>query len=171
MKHAVAICLCAWLAACGEPGVEVPGEIVAGTSGLNGQGFVPLDDGADVELVPGSQGGFHVWVSSRIQGVAGEVYLEREARRVSDEALILRGQRILVDVPASAMDGWWETDDALPAFMCPSPIGIQVFDTEIRIQLRLTDAEGTVLAEDQMFAVPRCPEGEQRDFCLEICAG
>ncbi len=169
--------LCA-VAACSEPGdpmIEDPpmpeGELVLGSSEVSGLGFVAVDDGTDVELVAGAQGGFHVWTTLRATGVAGPVYLQREARLVSDGTLILRAQQLYLDVPEDAMEDWWQRDEASPSFMCPTPVGITVFDVEIALSAQLTDEDGTVLAEDHVILIPRCPEGEQREFCLRICAG
>lgn len=159
-------------AACGAGvGPELPSELEVGSAELSGDGFIEVLDGMDVELVPGAQGGFHVWLNLRVLAAQGELYVEREARRVSDDALILRGQQQIIEVPAAAMEDWWESPYAAPAFMCPSPIGIKVFDEPIRYQITLTDLEGVVIAEDEVVLTPRCPQGDQAAFCAEICAG
>jgi hypothetical protein len=156
----------------GEEDPPAQGELQAGSSAADGSGFVDVVDGDEVELIPGSQGGFHVWINVRVHGAAGALYVERDARRVSDDALVLRGLPQPVEVPAQAMVDWWESPAAGPAFMCPSPIGIQVFDEEIEYTVRLLAADGdTVLAEDQIVLLPRCPDGDQHDFCLQICSG
>jgi hypothetical protein len=157
-----------------EPPIDPPppaGQLVIGSSELSGVGFVSVEDGADVELVSGAQGGFHMWTSLRAMGVAGEVYLQREARRVDDGTLILRAQRLYLEIPDDAMEDWWERSDAAPSFMCPSPIGVQVYDVEIALTATLTDDDGEILAEDHKVMVPRCPTGEQREFCENICGG
>jgi len=162
------------LASAGCGGEEEPpteGELEAGSSAVDGTGFIDVVDGDEVELVPGAQGGFHVWINVRVHGAAGALYVERDARRVSDGALVLRGLPQPVDVPTQAMDDWWESPSAGPAFMCPSPLGIQVFDEEIEYTVRLVDDAEQVLAEDHIVLLPRCPAGDQHDFCLEICSG
>lgn len=146
------------------------GQLVIGSSELSGVGFVSVDDGADVELVSGAQGGFHIWTALRATGVAGEVFLEREARLVSDGTLILRAQRMYLEVPEDAMEDWWESAEAAPSFMCPSPVGVTVYDTEIALTATLTDGDGEILAEDHKVLVPRCPTGDQQEFCERICA-
>lgn len=165
-----------WLAACTseEPPPVVdppPGELIAGTAAFDGSGFVETTSGQDAELVPGAQGGFHVWINFRVTKTEGALYVERQARRVDNDALILRGQRVRVDVPANAMTDWWQPDFAAPAFMCPSPLGLQVFDTEVSFQVVLSDDEGEIVAEDEIILTPRCPSGDQHDFCVEICSG
>lgn len=167
---------CLGLAACEveDGGVDpqpLEGEVEAGGAMLDGNGFVALLDGADAELVPGAQGGFHVWINVRVQGVAGPLYLERTARRVSDDALVLAGSRRALEIPDDAMDSWWESPEATPSFMCPSPIGIKVFDQELTFTVRVLDRDDAVLAEDELIVVPRCPTGEHADFCARICSG
>jgi hypothetical protein len=55
--------------------------------------------------------------------------------------------------------------------MCPAPVGIQIFDTELVLTGRLTDAAGELLAEDSVVVIPTCPAGEQEAFCYQICDG
>ena len=146
-------------------------RIEAGTADLAGNGFVPIADGSDATLIPGAQSGFHVWLNVRVHGIAGELRIERAARRQRDDTLVFRGLAQRLDVPEAALGAWWESPIASPAFMCPSPIGIQVFDETLVFEVRLLDLEGTVLAEDTLVLVPRCPTSEQEAFCRSICAG
>ena len=157
-----------------EPPIDPPppdGQLVIGSSELSGVGFVSVDDGADVELVSGAQGGFHIWTTLRVRDAAGPLFLHREARLVSDGTLILKAQRLYVEVPEEAMDNWWEREDAAPSFMCPSPVGVKIFDTEIALTATLTDEDGEILAEDHKILIPRCPTGDLHDWCLNICSG
>jgi hypothetical protein len=77
----------------------------------------------------------------------------------------------VLSVPADAESGWWESPDGAATFMCPAPIGLQIFDQEIRISVRLALRDGGVVAEDSLIVVPRCPSGDQAAFCASICAG
>ncbi len=154
------------------PDPEPPvGELQAGMGLFDGTGFVVPSSGQDAELVPGAQGGFHVWINFRVHKAAGKLYVRRDARRVEDDALILRGQAAAVEVPADAMTEWWESPAAAPAFMCPSPLGLKVFDTEVTYQVTLEDEDGTIVAEDEIILTPRCPDNEHNQFCREICSG
>src|SRR5215208_2424513 len=112
-------------------------ELLAGGADEYGDGFIELPDYSDVDLVPGAQGGFHVWVNVRVHGIEGPVVIEREARRVNDGALVLRGVEQPLDVPTDAMEDWWESPTGTPAFMCPTPIGLSILDEPIRITIRL----------------------------------
>lgn len=147
------------------------GEILAGISEADGSGFMPVPDGTEVTLEPGSQGGFHVWLNLSVHGLSGQVKVEREARRVVDDGLIYRGQRQNLEIPDDAMLDWWDNPRATPAFMCPSPVGIQVFDEEVQFEVRVLDENDDVLAVDQIVLTPRCPTGDDEAFCRRICSG
>ena len=157
----------------GDGSIDPPlaGEIRAGSAAMDGTGFVEVADGTVVTLVPGSQGGFHVWLSTSIHGVTGTLHIERTARRVSDNALVYRGQRQLVEIPEEAMDGWWNDAHAIPAFMCPSPIGVKVFDEPLLFEVRLLSDDDEVLASDRLVLEPHCPDGDLAAFCVQICSG
>ena len=53
-------------------------SVITGTSYFDGSGHLTIQEGQDVTLVPGAQGGFHVWLSIRIKGVDGPVYIDRQ---------------------------------------------------------------------------------------------
>ena len=131
--------------------------------------LLALADGQDATLVEGAQGGFHVGLSYAVRGAAGSFTLERNARRVSDGAVVLR-YRGAIDVGAPDADGWWTVPSPIPMFMCPTPIGISVVDEPIKLSLRLLDDADVELARTEVTVVPRCPDA-QRDFCTRICTG
>jgi hypothetical protein len=144
-------------------------ELVVGTAGFDGLGFVEVTDGQDAELVPGSQGGFHVWVNLRVHKAMGTLIVEREARRVRDGRLVLRAVPRNFEVPEEAMLDWWSAEEAAPGFMCPSPLGVNIIGEEIEFTVRLLDQDEHLLAEDSMIVVPFC--NTQPEFCQEICSG
>jgi hypothetical protein len=175
MKVATTAALLLFTVACGGGGGEgnpdLPAEIEIGTAEeLDGVGFAHVDDGQRVELVPGSQGGFHVWTTPRMTGAAGTVYLDREARRVSDDVLVLRAARAVFEVPPEAMNEWWNEETARPSFMCPSPIGIRVYDEEIVFRFELRSEDEELLAVDEIALTPTCP-ADVEDWCREVCGG
>jgi hypothetical protein len=159
--------------ACADPEeVEPPiydAEMRVGTSDENGAGFIEIPDGTDVDLAPGAQGGFHVWINVSLHKISGRVIVERTARRVIDDELVLRATPQSLDVPEDAMRDWWQNPSAAPAFMCPTPIGLNVIGEEIEITVRLEDPDGEILTEDSVIVVPRC--NVQAEFCQEICSG
>ena len=102
------------------------GSITLGTTNHDGSGFVTLE--GDQTLVPGAQGGFHVWLKYRVKGMSpGKVMVKRTVRRVSDNPLLLTTEGAQM-VGEPAVDGSWELPTAIPSFMCPSPLGVKVFD-------------------------------------------
>ena len=163
-------------AACGggdegeDPG---PGtsDLHAGTARTDGTGFIEVADGDDAELVAGAQGGFHVWVNYRVIGAFGPLELVRDARRTEDDAAILVDAQVPIDVPEDAMIDWWESPRAVPSFMCPTPIGVAVVDRSVRIRIQLVSETGDLLGEDSVTVVPRCPTGDNEDWCYRICSG
>ena len=87
-------------------------ELELGTASSTGMGF--LDMPAAATLVPGAQGGFHVWVSYRIKGASGTVKANHTVRRESDGKLLSRGERKL-EVGAVGEGELWESELATPA--------------------------------------------------------
>ena len=155
------------------PDVEPDASLVADMQigiGLDGsEGFLAVDDGEDTVLSSGAQGGYHVWTAPRFRGAMGTVYLDRKARRVEDGLLVLRASRLVLEIPEGAMDDWWHEDQAFPSFMCPPPIGIQIYDSEIEFTFELLNEDEELLATDTLRLTPRCPEGDE--YCLSTCSG
>lgn len=147
------------------------GQLDLGGSEQSGSGFVELEDFDEVDLISGAQGGFHIWTTFRVQGAAGPLYLRREARQVEDGTLVLKALPIRIDVPDDAMDDWWVEADAMASFMCPPPVGVTIYDKELALTAQLTDQDGEeVYAEDDIVLIPRCPEGDTYESCLDICS-
>jgi hypothetical protein len=181
-RSAVAVAIASAMACvgCGDDdgGIGVPTDVdfVLGSVSDDRMEFAPVSDGDDVPLVSGAQGGFHVWTGLRVRGAAGTLYLEREARRVSDDVRILLGSTVVLELPDEAADDWWERpdgnpSDALPSFMCPTPLGVRVRDQALHFRAQLLTEDRELLAEDELIVVPRCPEGAEAEFCAEICSG
>jgi len=147
------------------------GELELGGATNDGTGFVALADGADVTLIPGAQGGFHVWISVRSRGVAGDLLITHEARRVTDGTLVLAGSRRHLAIPDDAIGAWWSPARATPSFMCPAPLGVRVFDEPLRFRVTLTGEDDQVVSTGQLVVTPRCPTGAHAAFCADICAG
>lgn len=144
-------------------------SLTLGSAALDGSGFLPLD--GDQTLVAGAQGGFHVWLKYRVAGMAPtEVEVHREAHRVSDDTLVLRTDGTQ-QIGAASADGYWELPTALPSFMCPTPIGVNVIDERIEFDVTLSTPDGAPLATGSAEATVHCPTGDQLAFCQRICAG
>lgn len=163
------------LVACSAEGVDekdvepLIADMEIGVAVDGSEGFQLVDDGDDTALSPGAQGGFHVWTAPRFKGAMGTLYLDRQARRVEDGVLVLRASRLVLEVPENAMDSWWREEQAMPSFMCPPPLGIQIYDSEIEFTFELLSEDEELLASDSLILMPRCPEGDE--FCRGTCSG
>jgi hypothetical protein len=131
-------------------------------------GFEPMP--AAATLVPGAQGGFHVWLSYRIKGADGAVKASHTVRRESDGKLLSRGDRRL-EVADAGTDGWWQSDSATPAFLCPTPLGVSVIDEHAVFEVNLFAEDGSELATQQVKTQLVCPTDAQAAFCMSICQG
>jgi hypothetical protein len=167
---AIALALAGCAAGSGAPPPpDGPGNMLLGTIGASAE-WVALTDGQDATLVEGAQGGFHVWMKVRVDGVApGELGFVREAHRLSDNVPVLRPPPGTLTVGEPGPDGWWEQPMPMPMFMCPSPIGISVIDTPIVFTIDLRDGNSDV-AGASITLVPRCP-ADAVAFCQKICTG
>lgn len=180
--------LALWLSACGAAQSLPPTPlqlVLGGATSVDGA-FVPLVDGQDATLVEGAQGGFHVWMKYRLHGLTEPQHflVEKRAWRKSDGQLVLRamgwvdaGTANPQDDPDGGSDAFWELPEAMPMFMCPSPIGIRIVDEPIVFQVTLIDEgggeAGMTAAQDQVLLVPRCPTtpDDKLAFCMSICTG
>jgi hypothetical protein len=166
----LALVVAATAGGCGGAGVP-PGKVTLalGSTALDGSGFVPLD--GDQTLVPGAQGGFHVWIKYRVHGMGpATLAVHRTSRRVSDNALVLTTDGTL-DVGAAGPDGWWQLDHALPNFICPTPLGVSVIDQPLTFDVTLHDDAGAPVATSHAEATVHCPTGSDGDLCRRICSG
>ena len=175
LTGSVLLAIACALGGCGGSGMQPPpgdAMLTVGTAAApDGSGWAALD--GDATLVPGAQGGFHVWLKYRVAGMAPEkVKVHRESHRVSDDALVLLTDGTQdVGAPAPGNDGWWELPQALPSFMCPTPIGINVIDERIVFEVTLSTMDDQPLAKSSAEATVHCPDGTQAPFCAKICSG
>lgn len=169
------------IAACGPdpvtpgPGPD-PAELILGTGHEDGSpGFVTTEEGQDLVLQPGAQGGFHVFLNIRMNDEAASLVsmtpmIERHARRVVDGDLVSRSEHRGKFV-ASPEAGFNETERSIPVFLCPTPVGISVADELLELQVEAYDDETGERMNGHLRFVPRCPEGDQKTFCERICFG
>ncbi len=123
---------------------------------------------AEVQAIPGAQGGFHVGVMYRITGQAlAGVKFEHRVTRVRDGVLVSKGTRIL-DVNPVAAGASWTTEDPITVFICPTPVGVNVLGEALRFEVKALKNDA-VLSEASATTTLRCPAGD--GFCASICAG
>lgn len=155
-----------------------PGTLTLGTidpARFGDNRWVDLADDQLVQLAPGAQGGFHVWVLYRIQGLAGRVQVSRIADRLPPDGSAR--QRVLtttgfLTLPSTDL---WQTPDPIPSFMCPTPIGVSVLSAPIELSVRITDQDDSTrtLAQAKVRLQEQCPPDTDptHAFCLRICQG
>jgi hypothetical protein len=146
-----------------------PVEVTLGGANLDMSGFTTLD--GDVTLVPGGQGGFHVWVKYRVTGAGAEtVLINYTARRISDGRLILKNN-ISAALGAPDSEGYWESPIPIPAFMCPSPLGVVVQGEPMVFNFEVRDTNGALRGGATATFTPHCPTDAQATHCVAICNG
>jgi hypothetical protein len=91
-------------------------------------------------------------------------------RRARDARLILTAKR-RQEIGAPGPEGHWELPVAIPAFMCPSPIGVDIRDEPMRFALEILAPDAAVLGSATADVTPHCPDGDHASFCDEICKG
>lgn len=167
----------------GGPDKEMKPDPVYGPLTIGGgpddgaPGFVPLTEGQDVMLVPGAQGGFHVYLNVRVEeksmGEDQTLYLDRKARRVDTNELVSQNRQLMMFTETSSSGAVFETVKPMLMFLCPAPLGIRVNDQPllVRVQGLLDDQDDEPIAEGTTTLTPRCPDGEKHEFCLKICSG
>ena len=120
---------------------------------------------AELQAIPGAQGGFHVGVMYRVTGKAlAGVKFEHRVTRVRDGVLVSKGTRLLDVEPGVS----WTTADPITIFICPTPVGVNVLNEELRFEVKALKNDG-LLNEASANTTFRCPAGDT--FCTSICAG
>jgi hypothetical protein len=143
--------------------------LVLGGASHDGTGFLPFE--GNQALIPGMQGGFHIWLKFRVFGLSPQsVKVTRTVRRVSDGHLILDAGSY-VDVGLASAEGYWELPQALPSFMCPSPVGVNLDGARVHFVVTLRDDRDRLLAQADADVTAVCPDDDQAEFCRRICTG
>lgn len=83
-----------------------PVEDAALELGTGSWRFEPLEDGQEVELVRGAQGGWHVWISVRVKGMQGEPPPLRLTVQPADESRAAATSEVLLPFDPPRDDGW-----------------------------------------------------------------
>jgi hypothetical protein len=126
------------------------------------ESFVSLEDGVELELIPGAQGGFHVDIALRVGGfdLGREVQVKREARR--DDT----GELVSSTIFRSMIGEGGVLLRQVPVFLCPAPVGVSVRDEPLDLRVEVSS---DAIGEASVAFTPRCPAGDQADFCDQIC--
>jgi hypothetical protein len=169
------VCLLGLFAACGEAPPTPTGDVRIGTGARDGRpGFVPFAPGAQLELAPGAQGGFHVFVNLELPAGAESLYTDRPlirrvARRTADGVLVSRTTRR--EALMTGATDTLQTPSSLLLFLCPTPLGVSVAEEELELEVEVRHPSGAPSASGATRFVPICPDGPQASFCRSICYG
>lgn len=181
MRRLLLIAALASTAACGGGGVPPDTSVHIGTATPSQTDpaqlvYLPLEDDTELTLEPGAQGGFHVFMHLRVEeaaiaGMGERPLVQRWARRVDTEELVSRAKRTHAFVPVPGDPSMLELDAAVPLFLCPTPIGIAVGDQPLNLRILISSDEDSPGLEAEVRFTPRCPKGDQAEFCRNICFG
>ncbi len=116
--------------------------------------FEALQDGQDVELVRGAQGGWHVWVSVRARGMPepgiAQLLIESEVEDLEGVPPSVTEARVRFD-PVRGEPGLRELVGWVHVQLAPAC----VVDHPIRVRVAVTDEAGGATAIDERVVVPR----------------
>ncbi|HJL17686.1 MAG TPA: hypothetical protein RMH99_18625, partial [Sandaracinaceae bacterium LLY-WYZ-13_1] len=129
------------LAGCADaPATEAALEL-----GTGSWRFEPLEDGQEVALVRGAQGGWHVWVSLRVRGVEGEPPPVRLALQPADESRPTDETTVALPFDPPRDDGWRQLVGYTGIVYEPAC----TVDELLRITVSMTMADGRVLTAER----------------------
>jgi hypothetical protein len=135
------------LSSCGAPGDGASLEL-----GVGETSFVPVAEGAEVELVMGLQGGWHVPISTRVEGLdPSAITLEVRAVRPTDG-------RVLCNLPLRlTVDSWTRDGERLVRWGDRAILDIgspaEVAPGDLELSLRATDSTGAVLEDHRTITL------------------
>lgn len=152
-------------------------ELQVGTAPRSGEGFVPFEDGDDVGLVWGPQGGYHIYLSYLLRGYdPSDLEVRKRVSFAANGVEITESPEALnLRVPeAPDEESYCDLRNAQLAILCPTILG-RVEDADLVIEVDITDAAG-LTASVTRYARAVCPTDEEPDAegrtdCNRICDG
>ena len=149
--------------ACGGESPVGEGTLEIGTGESQFEG---LTDGQEVELIYGAQGGYHVWLSLRAEGIEPQRTQMRIETQRADESMAPQVSEVRVDLRQAGAD----TGDPQSAFseMIGWPAVLSqpgcFVDRLLRIEVTLQDKQGRI-ARDERFVTPKAPAATPPSPC------
>ena len=144
---------------CGETYCGLP-EVSVGTGADE---FIPLDDGDEIDIVFGSQGGYHIDVGAQMERLCPIVYVRAS---IWFDAVERHMEAVRTEVEGSSQNVW-----GVRAFIpcehwpdtqltCPGGAGSEghLEDYEIVVKVEAEDHNGRI-ASDEQRVQPVCCEG------------
>lgn len=153
------------------PGLPMEGAALSiGGGDELGLAFEPFEPGADRPLVFGTQGGFHVWMHLRAEGLCpGSNIVETRVFAPDGDMALFQRQPMPFD---DAGEGIAELRAATPLILCPSPGGDVVQDVAYRVTVEVADRDGRVASAESRFVAvcdPATQGGGFVDDCRCLC--
>jgi hypothetical protein len=154
MSARLLVCL-ALLSACSDADPDVTPVLELGTGEWT---FEPLTPGQRVPLVAGTQGGHHVWLSMRAQGLSGDRLRMKLTLRSSGSSPVSGSDLELTFEPGE--DGWLEFE-GWPAQLLAPWCGVEL---PLAIDVTLSDPAGHSAAAS-ISVVPTAPASGFSQTC------
>jgi len=148
MKRRLLLVLALAQQACGEaaPQQEGPATLELGTGSWR---FEPLEDGQEVELVHGAQGGWHLWISLRVRHADVDHPLVQLSIEPADQSLPAQEESIALPFDAKDEHDARKLIGYTGVISAPSCwVGALV-----RVAATLTTDDGTVLRDERDVVV------------------
>jgi hypothetical protein len=146
-----------------EPSLEM------GTGDPDGPDFVPLPEDGRLPLHAGPQGGYHVFLQARTQGLcANRVNFLREIREPGGDELVRPSQTAPIRMIEGGEAGTWVFPRAQVSFVCPPTLeGVAVADRELEIEVTVEEDPKCAGGPEPravsatLSIVPTCPEDDE----------
>jgi hypothetical protein len=118
--------------------------------------FAPFADGSSHTMVFGSQGGFHVWLQTRVFGVCSSDLTVERAALTADGFMVSTRTAVETLVPVAGQAGWSQTVAGEQAYLCPPPPGANLAKGPVQIEVNVKDRTGrsAMMSEHITLACP-----------------
>lgn len=158
VRHPLALCAAVALASCGtsipsgDAGVADAASVECEV-GTGVDGFVPIEPGDEVMLIAGPQGGYHVFTSVRLRGIAlrDSLRVTVTLRRASDGQYLGPTVTVGSRLFAESDEGWSEVSGLLSIVNDPS----EARGEEVIVRVTVSQDEGAELHADERGFIVR----------------
>jgi hypothetical protein len=127
-----------------DAGCTRPPNITLGTGTAN---YEALAEGADIELIHGPQGGYHLWVTANfaLSTSPSERYIDFVARR--EDGTMLGSSRIMMSEARLTRTpcGWFRGGD----FVVLEALPAEVTNTNVNVTVRILERDLSTVVSDQ----------------------
>jgi hypothetical protein len=155
--------------ACGSPGEPLPEPTPPAPSderavlGTGEAAFEPIDGEPRLRLVGGVQGGFHVWASFLVYGFSADRLDMVLETRVEDDPVTSIVMRARLNL-RTATDASGEPVQSFAGFPAQVYDARCAQDKRVRVELSLTDTDGSVVS-DTRYCIAEVDTEQRRSDC------